>query len=195
VHGDGTFADEQGAGDLPVAVPVDQPRQYFGFPVGEVEPGPGLGGACGPDRGRGQPGPAGQVLRLGEQGNGLEFPGHVLARGQRAHGLFAPAGPDGGRGLTQPRIRLRVGLPGLVPGLGHVAPRRAGVAAEAARILGGDRGAEGSEVWLLRTVLRDDEPGLLSEGDGQLLPSVRDIPRPGRVGQRRQVGGEPRAGG
>src|SRR5580658_3422617 len=52
VHGDGAVADEQRAGDLPVAVPPDQAAKYFHLPVGQVEPGGRLRGAGGAGRSR-----------------------------------------------------------------------------------------------------------------------------------------------
>ena len=47
MHGDGPIADEQGAGDLPVAVALDQQGQHVRFAVGKVELGPGGGRAGG----------------------------------------------------------------------------------------------------------------------------------------------------
>jgi len=38
VNGDRAVADEQGAGDLPVAVALDQQSEHVTLAVGEVEP-------------------------------------------------------------------------------------------------------------------------------------------------------------
>jgi hypothetical protein len=38
VNGDRAVADEQGAGDLPVAVALDQQSEHVTLAIGEVEP-------------------------------------------------------------------------------------------------------------------------------------------------------------
>jgi hypothetical protein len=82
-----------------------------------------------------------------------------------------------------------------VPGLRGGAPRRARVPPEPTRFLHANLATERRQVRLAGPVLGHDEPGFLGEGGGQVVPSIRDIPGPGRGRPRGQVRGEARSGG
>jgi hypothetical protein len=76
MNGDRTVTDEQGAGDLPVAVALDQQSEHVTLAIGEVEPGPGRSSRRGGGYWRtgpaGNPGPAGEVCGQAEGGNRVQ---------------------------------------------------------------------------------------------------------------------------
>ena len=114
MHRDGAVADEQGPGDLPVAVAPDEPGQHLGLPAGEVvTPSSRRSGLSRPIRSvreRARPaGPAGQSVGQRLSAEPISRPAchaHCQCPGR----LLAPPGPGRGLGLAQPRVRLPVGL-------------------------------------------------------------------------------------
>jgi hypothetical protein len=59
MNGDRTVTDEQSAGDLPVAVALDQQGEHVTLAIGEVEPSAGRRGGNQRIGTTGNPGPAG----------------------------------------------------------------------------------------------------------------------------------------
>ena len=137
MHRNRAFADEQGARDLAVAVALREQGKHLGFPGSEIEPRQAGCGTRRLLRPRGQPGPPRQFLGEAEQRVRRQVTGKDLASFQGPGSLITPACPDGGLGLTQPRVRLPVGLARLLPGVSHGPPHRPAVGAELARLFRG----------------------------------------------------------
>ena len=82
MHGDSPITDEQGTGDLPVAVALDQQGQHVRFTVGEVELGPGRRRTGVRARLAGQPGSLRQLIGQGEHRRRRKLGRQALTRRQ-----------------------------------------------------------------------------------------------------------------